>query len=82
MGDTYDAVVESLMPFGVFAKFRNISGLVHISEISHNRVENVADVLKVGESIKVKLIDIDPKTGKYRLSIKATLPRPERPAQK
>lgn len=81
VGDSYDAVVESLMPFGVFAKFRNVSGLVHISEISHNRVENVADVLKVGESIRVKLIDIDQKTGKYRLSMKALMPRPERPSQ-
>lgn len=82
VGDTYDAVVESLMPFGVFAKFKNVSGLVHISEISHNRVENVEDVLKVGESIKVKLLEIDQKTGKYRLSMKALMPRPERPASR
>lgn len=82
VGDTYDAVVESLMPFGVFAKFKNVSGLVHISEISHNRVENVEDVLKVGENIKVKLLEIDQKTGKYRLSMKALMPRPERPASR
>lgn len=82
VGDTYDAVVESLMPFGVFAKFKNVSGLVHISEISHNRVENVEDVLKVGDNIKVKLLEIDQKTGKYRLSMKALMPRPERPASR
>ncbi len=82
VGQEYDAVVESLMPFGAFAKFRNASGLVHISEISHARVENVADVLKVGQSIRVKLIEIDQKTGKYRLSMKALQPRPEKPANK
>lgn len=82
VGQEYDAVVESLMPFGAFAKFRNASGLVHISEISHARVEKVEDVLKVGENIRVKLIDIDQKTGKYRLSMKALLPKPEKQASK
>jgi polyribonucleotide nucleotidyltransferase len=55
---------------------------VHISEISHARVENVADVLKEGDQIKVKLLEIDQRTGKYRLSMKALLPRPERSAPK
>jgi polyribonucleotide nucleotidyltransferase len=78
VGDEYDAVVESLMAFGAFVKFNGKSGLVHVSEIDHKRVENVADVLKEGDKIRVKYIGDDPKTGKMRLSRKATLPRPEK----
>ena len=51
------------------------SGLLHVSEISHSRVENVADVFKEGDAVKVKLVGIDKKTGKYRLSAKALIPR-------
>ena len=76
VGDTYDAFVESVMEYGVFVKFKGKSGLVHISEISHTKIDKVADVLKVGDVIKVKYIGTDPKTGKMRLSRKATLPNP------
>ena len=51
------------------------SGLLHVSEISHERIDNVEDALKVGQIIQVKLIGTDPKTNKLRLSRKAILPR-------
>lgn len=78
VGDTYDAVIDSIMPYGAFVKFAGKSGLVHISEMEHRRIENVSDLFKEGDEIKVKLIGIDEKTGKMRLSRKATLPKPER----
>ena len=52
-------------------------GLLHVSEIDHKRVEKVEDVLKEGDRVRVKLIDIDPKTGKFKLSRKVLLPKPE-----
>ncbi|MBK9272365.1 MAG: polyribonucleotide nucleotidyltransferase [Saprospiraceae bacterium] len=70
IGDVYDAKVVSLFPFGAFVDFSGKSGLLHISEISHKRVDKVEDVLKVGDMVKVKLIGTDPKTGKLRLSSK------------
>ncbi len=76
VGDIYDASVDSVQEYGVFVKFKGKSGLVHISEISHTKIANVADVLKVGDVIKVKYVGTDPKTGKMRLSRKATLPNP------
>jgi len=78
VGDEYDATIDSIMPYGAFVKFAGKSGLVHISELDHKRVENVSDLFSEGDAIKVKLIGIDEKTGKMRLSRKATLPRPER----
>jgi polyribonucleotide nucleotidyltransferase len=65
------------MPYGVFVDFSGKSGLLHVSEISHSRIDRVEDVLKQGDEIKVKLIGIDPKTGKFRLSHKVLLPLPE-----
>ena len=70
VGDVFDAKVVTIMPFGAFVDFYGKSGLVHISEITHARLEKVEDALKVGDSIKVKLIGTDPKTGKLRLSRK------------
>jgi len=78
VGDVYDATIDSIMPYGAFVKFAGKSGLVHISEMEHRRIENVSDLFKEGDEIKVKLIGIDEKTGKMRLSRKATLPKPER----
>ena len=78
VGDEYEAKVASIMPYGVFVDFANKSGLVHISELSHTRIEQVSDVLSEGDTIKVKLIGIDQKTGKMKLSRKALLPRPPR----
>ncbi len=76
-GDEFDAVVKTVMPYGVFVDFFGKSGLLHVSEISHTRIDKVEDVFKEGDPVKVKLIGIDPRTGKYRLSRKALMPRPE-----
>ncbi len=76
VGDVFDAKVASVMPYGVFVDFSGKSGLLHKSEISHSRIHNVEDVYKEGDEVKVKLIGIDPKTGKLRLSRKALLDPP------
>jgi polyribonucleotide nucleotidyltransferase len=78
VGDEYDATVDSIMPYGAFVKFGSKSGLLHVSEISWDRVENVGDVLSEGQSIKVKIIGIDERSGKMRLSRKVLMPKPER----
>ncbi|MGB3780958.1 MAG: polyribonucleotide nucleotidyltransferase [Tunicatimonas sp.] len=79
VGELYDGVVKSIMPFGAFVEIMpGKDGLLHISEINWERVEKVDDVMTVGEQIQVKLIEVDKKTGKYRLSRKALLPRPEK----
>lgn len=86
VGEVYDGKVKSIMPFGAFVEFLpGKDGLLHISEIKWERVENVADVMEEGEEIKVKLIDIDKRTGKFKLSRKVLLPRPpkeEKPVEK
>jgi polyribonucleotide nucleotidyltransferase len=75
----YEGKVKSIMPFGAFVEFMpGKDGLLHISEIKWERLETMDGVLEVGEEIKVKLIEIDKKTNKYRLSRKALLPRPEK----
>lgn len=77
IGQVYDGKVKSIVPFGAFVEFMpGKDGLLHISEIKWERLENLEGVLEVGEEIKVKLVDIDKKTGKYRLSRKVLLPRP------
>jgi polyribonucleotide nucleotidyltransferase len=75
IGDVYDGKVSSIFPFGVFVDFKNKSGLLHVSEISHSRIDNVEEVFKVGDPVKIKLIGLDPKTGKLRLSRKALMPK-------
>lgn len=77
IGDVYTAVVKTVMPYGVFVEFSGKSGLLHVSEISHTRIDNVEDYLKEGDEVKVKLIEVDNKTGKLRLSRKALIPRPD-----
>ncbi|MCB0634284.1 MAG: S1 RNA-binding domain-containing protein, partial [Lewinella sp.] len=74
IGDVYEAKVASVMPYGVFVDFKGRSGLVHVSEISHTRIDKVEDHFSEGDEMKVKLIGIDPKTGKLRLSRKVLLP--------
>ena len=78
VGDVYDAEVESIMPYGAFVKFFGQSGLLHVSELDHKRIEDVATVLKVGDKVQVKIIGTDPKTGKLRLSRKALMPKEEK----
>lgn len=75
-GDEFDAVVKTVMPYGVFVDFFGKSGLLHVSEISHTRIDKVEDVFKEGDPVKVKLIGIDKRTGKFRLSRKALMERP------
>ena len=78
-GKTYKGKVKSIMPYGAFVGIaNNVDGLLHISEINWERVENVEDVLKEGEEIEVKLIAIDERSGKLKLSRKILLPKPER----
>lgn len=77
VGEIYEGKVKSIMPFGAFIEFMpGKDGLLHISEIKWERLENMEGVLEVGEEVKVKLIEIDKKTGKFRLSRKVLLPRP------
>lgn len=77
VGQVYDGKVKSIMPFGAFVEFMpGKDGLLHISEIKWERLDKMEGVLEVGEEIKVKLIDVDKKTGKFRLSRKVLLPRP------
>ena len=77
VGDVYEGVVKTVMPYGVFLEFNGKSGLLHVSEISHSRIEKVEEVFSEGDSVKVKLIGVDQRTGKLRLSRKALIPRPE-----
>ncbi|MBS1949641.1 MAG: Polyribonucleotide nucleotidyltransferase [Cytophagales bacterium] len=78
VGEVYDGKVKSIMPFGAFVEFMSgKDGLLHISEIKWERLEKMEGVLEVGEEIKVKLIEIDKKTGKFRLSRKALIPKPQ-----
>jgi polyribonucleotide nucleotidyltransferase len=77
-GEIYTGKVKSIMPFGAFVEIvPGKDGLLHISEIDWKRVEKVEDVLKEGDIIEVKLIEVDKKTGKLKLSRKALLPKPE-----
>ena len=82
VGEVYDGKVKSIMPFGAFIEFLpGKEGLLHISEIKWERTENMDGVLENGEEIRVKLLDIDKKSGKFRLSRKVLLPRPEKKAE-
>lgn len=78
-GEIYTGKIRSVMPYGAFVEFMpGKDGLLHISEIDWNRLETVeAAGLKEGDEIQVKLLDIDPKTGKYKLSRKVLMAKPE-----
>jgi polyribonucleotide nucleotidyltransferase len=78
VGETYESKVKSVMPYGAFVEFLpGKQGLLHISEVSWKRLETMEGVLKEGDTVKVKLIGIDHKTGKFKLSRKALMPKPE-----
>jgi polyribonucleotide nucleotidyltransferase len=76
-GEIYEGVVERVEDYGAFVKFKGKSGLLHVTEISYQRIASVADIYKVGDAVTVKLLENDPKTGKLRLSVKALLEKPE-----
>jgi polyribonucleotide nucleotidyltransferase len=77
VGQVYKGKVKTIVQFGAFVEILpNKDGLLHISEIDWKKVQKVEDVLKEGDEVEVKLIDIDPKTGKLKLSRKVLLPRP------
>lgn len=79
VGSVYDGTVKSIKEFGAFVEFLpKKEGLLHISEISWARTESMEGIYKEGDAVKVKLVGIDPKNGKFKLSVKALLPRPER----
>jgi len=80
VGETYPSKVKSVMPYGAFVEFMpGKEGLLHISEIDWKRIETMDQSgIKEGDIIDVKLLDIDPKTGKFKLSRKALMPRPPR----
>ncbi len=80
VGEVYKGKVRSIMPYGAFVEFLpGKDGLLHISEIDWKRLETVEEAgIKEGDEIEVKLIDIHPKTGKFKLSRKVLLPRPEK----
>ena len=79
VGEVYEGKVKSIMPFGAFVEILpGKDGLLHISEIDWKRYETMDGVLEVGEVVKVKLIDVDKKTGKLKLSRKVLIPRPEK----
>jgi len=79
VGEIYKGKVKSILAFGAFIEILpGKDGLLHISEIDWNRVEKVEDVLKEGDMVEVKLIEIDKKSGKYKLSRKVLLPKPEK----
>jgi polyribonucleotide nucleotidyltransferase len=78
VGSVYEAKVKSVMPYGAFVEFiPGKQGLLHISEISWKRLETMEGVLNEGDVVKVKLIGIDNKTGKFKLSRKVLMAKPE-----
>lgn len=78
VGSVYEASVKGIKEFGAFLEFLpRKEGLLHISEISWKRLDSMEGIFKVGDIVKVKLIGIDHKTGKFKLSRKALMPKPE-----
>ena len=78
VGEEYESTVKSIMPYGAFVEFMpGKQGLLHISEVSWKRLENLDGILKEGDTVKVKLIGIDHKTGKFKLSRKVLIPKPD-----
>jgi polyribonucleotide nucleotidyltransferase len=78
VGDVYEGPIKGIKEFGAFVEFMpGKQGLLHISEISWSRLETMDGIFKEGDMVKVKLVGTDPKTGKFKLSRKALMPRPE-----
>jgi polyribonucleotide nucleotidyltransferase len=78
VGDVYEGPVKGIKEFGAFVEFMpGKQGLLHISEISWKRLESMEGLFNEGDMVKVKLVGLDPKTGKFKLSRKALMPKPE-----
>jgi polyribonucleotide nucleotidyltransferase len=78
VGEVYESTVKTLQPYGAFVEFMpGKQGLLHISEVSWKRLDSLEGVLAEGDTIKVKLLGVDPKTGKFRLSRKVLMEKPE-----
>ena len=78
VGTVYSGKVVSILEFGAFVEILpGKEGLLHISEIDWNKTEKVEDVLNIGDEVEVKLLEIDAKTGKMRLSRRALIEKPE-----
>ena len=79
VGEVYEGTVRSVMPYGCFVEIMpGKDGLLHISEIDWKRLETVEEAgIKEGDKMQVKLLDIDPKTGKYKLSRRVLMEKPE-----
>ena len=81
IGSVYDGTVTGLTKFGAFVKLENgVSGMVHISEVSNEYVNDISEHLSEGDKVKVKVLEINEK-GKVSLSIKKALPQQEKPKQ-
>ncbi len=79
LNKVYDGKVKKIAPFGAFVEILpGTDGLLHISEVAWKRIDDLEKIMKEGDTVKVKLVEIDRKTGKLRLSRKVLLPRPER----
>jgi polyribonucleotide nucleotidyltransferase len=78
VGDVYEGPIKGIKEFGAFVEFMpGKQGLLHISEISWKRLETMDGIFNEGDMVKVKLVGLDPKTGKFKLSRKALMPKPE-----
>ncbi len=82
IGEEYEGKVTSIMPYGAFVEiFPGKEGLLHISEVDHRRLDTLDGILKQGDIVKVKLLDVDPRSGKMKLSRKVLMPREEKAKQ-
>jgi polyribonucleotide nucleotidyltransferase len=81
-GSVYKGKVKVILDFGAIIEFLpGKEGLLHISEIAHKRIKDVKDELEEGQELEIKILEIDKRSGKFKLSRKALLPKPERTEQ-
>jgi polyribonucleotide nucleotidyltransferase len=82
VGEIYMGKVTSIMPYGAFVEiYPGKEGLLHISEVDHKRLDSLEGILKQGDQVKVQLLDIDPRSGKMKLSRKVLIPKEEKAQQ-
>jgi len=77
VGSIFEGEVEELADYGAFVKFKGKTGLLHVSEYDHMRIDHISDVLKVGDMVSFKILDVDAKTGKMKLSRRAITAKPD-----